>query len=82
MVSAQIILVSIALLGFFATGGISKVSRALETAKGDFNKIKGDINKIRDPEIPAKQDIQNETLDINFLQKPQGEFNESILRGF
>ncbi len=36
MVSAQIIILSIALIGFFATGGLSKLSVAKEIIKTDF----------------------------------------------
>jgi len=43
LVSAQIIIVSIAILGFFATGGLSKVSGAVGTAKKDFAGLRGKV---------------------------------------
>ncbi len=36
MVSAQIIILGIAIVGFFATGGLSKLSTAKEIIKTDF----------------------------------------------
>ena len=36
MVSAQLIILSIAIIGFFATGGLSKLSTAKEIIKTDF----------------------------------------------
>jgi len=43
LVSAQILIVTIALLGFFATGGLSKVSGAVSTAKSDFGNLRGKV---------------------------------------
>jgi len=40
MAKAQLILVGLALIAFFATGGIDKVSRAVVTAKEDFQTVK------------------------------------------
>lgn len=36
MVSAQIIILGIALIGFFATGGLKKITTAKEILKTDF----------------------------------------------
>ena len=36
MVSAQLIILSIAIIGFFATGGLSKLSTARDILKTDF----------------------------------------------
>ncbi len=43
MVSAQLILVSLALVAFFATGGIDKAKRAITTARADFQTVKGSV---------------------------------------
>jgi len=40
LVSAQIIILFIAIIGFFATGGVGKSKKALATAKGDFQLVK------------------------------------------
>ena len=36
MVSAQLVILSIAIVGFFATGGLSKLSTARDIIKTDF----------------------------------------------
>jgi len=36
MVSAQLVILSIAIIGFFATGGLSKLTKAKEIIKTDF----------------------------------------------
>lgn len=36
MVSAQLVILSIAIIGFFATGGLSKLTTAKEIIKTDF----------------------------------------------
>jgi hypothetical protein len=40
LVSAQIIILSIAIIGFFATGGIGKTKQALAIARTDFNVVR------------------------------------------
>lgn len=40
MVSAQLIILSIAIIGFFATGGLKKTRTALTTFRQDFELIK------------------------------------------
>ena len=40
MVSAQIIILGIAVIGFFATGGIRKTKTAIVTARQDFFLVK------------------------------------------
>jgi len=40
LVSAQLIILSIALIGFFATGGIGKTRKALTTFRQDFELVK------------------------------------------
>ncbi len=47
MVSPQIIIVGIAIIGFFATGGIGKVSGAISTAKNDFTFAKDKITNFQ-----------------------------------
>ncbi len=54
MAKAQLILVGLALIAFFATGGIDKVSRAVVTAKEDFRSVKGKIT-----------DFQSEIIETN-----------------
>jgi hypothetical protein len=56
LVSPQIILVGLALIAFFATGGIDKASRALTTAKTDFTRVKGSFSKFRN-ELTAKEEM-------------------------
>jgi hypothetical protein len=45
LVSAQVILLVIGVIGFFATGGIGKVKKAREIAQTDFNLIKERLNQ-------------------------------------
>lgn len=40
MVSAQVILLVIGVIGFFATGGIGKTKTAIKTARQDFMLVK------------------------------------------
>ncbi len=40
MVSAQLIILAIAIIGFFATGGIKKTKTALTTFRQDFELVK------------------------------------------
>lgn len=71
MVSPQIILVGLALIAFFATGGIDKATRAISTAKSDFTRVKGQLTNFRSElqETTAKEDLRvstlNPTIDIN-----------------
>jgi hypothetical protein len=44
LVSAQVIILLIAVIGFFATGGISRTKQAVLIAKQDFQLIKSKIN--------------------------------------
>ena len=52
MVSAQLVILSIALIGFFATGGLKKISTAKEIIKTDFAfarmKTSDFVNDIKD----------------------------------
>jgi len=41
LVSAQLIILSIAIIGFFATGGVSKGRKALTTFRQDVELVKG-----------------------------------------
>ena len=71
LVSPQIILVTLAVIAFFATGGIDKARRALVIAKADFTTVKGQVS-----------DFQESILKTNKMQgKDQGRFNEDIARG-
>lgn len=54
MAKAQLILVGLALIAFFATGGISKAKSAIVTAKADFSTVKGKIT-----------DFQSEIIETN-----------------
>jgi len=45
MVSAQMIVLGIAIIGFFATGGIGKTKTAIGIARADFNLIKAKVNE-------------------------------------
>ena len=45
MVSAQVIILGIAVIGFFATGGIGKTKTALSIARSDFTLLKAKINE-------------------------------------
>lgn len=56
MVSAQVILLGIALVGFFATGGIGKIKKANEIARSDFQIIKTRVNQ-----SDFVNDIKNKT---------------------
>jgi len=48
LVSPQIILVTLALVAFFATGGIDKARRALVTFKADFSTVKGQVTDFQE----------------------------------
>ncbi len=66
MVSAQLILVGLALVAFFATGGISKVKSAVTTARADFRTVKGSVT-----------DFQKSIIETN---EAKGDDQELIIR--
>lgn len=45
MVSAQVIILGIAVIGFFATGGLGKTKTALAIARSDFALVKEKLNQ-------------------------------------
>ncbi len=55
MVSPQIILVVLAVIAFFATGGIDKAGRAITTAKADFVTVKGKITDFQSSIITTNE---------------------------
>ncbi len=61
MVSPQLIIVGIAIIGFFATGGLGKVSGAISTAKNDFTFAK---NKITDFQLGLKGQEKIESSEV------------------
>lgn len=58
MVSAQLIILSIAIIGFFATGGIGKTKTALLTFRQDFellqNKTTDIVSNIKEKTLAGK----------------------------
>jgi len=70
LVSPQIILVTLALIAFFATGGIGKAQRALVTAKSDFTTVKGSLTGFKEKlgEFTGKQSVSlSNTNDPKFV---------------
>jgi len=77
LVSPQIILVTLAVIAFFATGGIDKATRALATAKQDFTRVKGSISGLKTElgEKTAKEELRIPKftpVDINELERRGG----------
>jgi len=81
LVSPQIILVALALIAFFATGGIGKAQRAIVTAKQDFQTVKGKITKFRS-DLPNSSDNPNDQNMIlpKFLPKSEKQIG-AVFRG-
>jgi len=69
LVSPQLILVTLALIAFFATGGIGKAKGALVIAKADFATVKGKLS-----------DFQSSIIKTNEM-KGKDQFNQDIARG-
>ena len=79
MVSPQIILVVLAVIAFFATGGIDKAGRAITTAKADFVTVKGKITDFQSSIITtseAKGKDQPQSTSLSNVP------NQSLMRGF
>jgi len=89
LVSAQILIVTIALLGFFATGGLSKVSGAVSTAKSDFSSLRGKVTdfqqsivdqpKTNDEQLTQKQKTEVVRNEGFILPTPRGKILPDIL---
>jgi len=81
LVSAQIIILTIAVIGFFATGGIGKIKKATVTAKQDFALAKEKTtdfvsqikktNKAKGGDIPTDLNKFNDPFRTRILN-PQG----------
>jgi hypothetical protein len=72
------IILAIAVIGFFATGGIGKIKKAKEIARSDFLILKEKTTSFVD-DIKKTNDAKGKDIptEIN-----QNDFNESVGRGF
>ncbi len=73
MGKAQLILVGLALIAFFATGGIDKASKAIITAKEDFSTVKGKVTDfqqsiIKTTKAQGKDQVTQKSEDFVFVR--------------